>query len=158
PRETVVGTADGILALNSGLLNSGNERNQIGFITTLDFDEVQITGSGALGSMNVYGLTLKKFCESDPNALTCNTPVMATEPDFSLIINGVNTEVSGVGLGAVTNTNAVIDADDIIFATFDMTVGALGSASLSVLNPIETYPANTYTGFDVETGGLLTLD
>src|SRR5690606_27778372 len=88
PRETVVGTADGILALNSGLLNSGNERNQIGFITTLDFDEVQITGSGALGSMNVYGLTLKKICESDPNALTCNTPVMATEPDFPLLING----------------------------------------------------------------------
>src|SRR5690606_22573681 len=33
-QETVSGTSDGILALNTSILNSGNERNQIGFITT----------------------------------------------------------------------------------------------------------------------------
>ncbi|WP_417358994.1 Ig-like domain-containing protein [Galbibacter sp.] len=157
-QEDATGTSDGILALNTSILGSGNERGQIGFITTLPFDEVQITGTSLLGSMNVYGLALKAFCVTASDALACNTPVMATEPDFPLVINGVNTGVSGVGLGAVTNTNAIIDADPANFATIDMTLGALGSASLSVLNPIESYPENTYVGFDLETGGLLNLD
>lgn len=157
-QEIASGTSDGILALNTSILNSGNERSQIGFVTTLDFDEVKITGTGALGSMNVYGLSLKEFCPADPSVLVCNTPVMATEPDFPLLVNGVNTGISGVGLGAITNTNAVIDADDSNFATIDLALGVGGSASLSVLDPIGTYPANTYTGFDLETGGLLNLD
>src|SRR5690606_20642106 len=123
------------------------------------FDEVQITATSILPvSMNVYGLSLKEFCPANPDVLVCNTPVMATEPDFPLLVNGVNTGVSGVGVGAVTNTNAVIDADDSNFATIDMAVGILASASLSVLDPLSSYPANTYTGFDLETGGLLSLD
>src|SRR5690606_35864509 len=105
-QESATGSAGGILALNTNILGSGNERGQIGFITTMPFDEVQITGTGALGSMNVYGLVLKSFCVTDPNALSCNTPVMATEPVFPLLINGVNTGVSGIGIGAVTNTSA----------------------------------------------------
>src|SRR5690606_32196359 len=93
-----------------------------------------------------------------PSVLACNTPVMATEPDFPLLINGVNTGVSGIGVGDVTNINAVIDADDTNFATIDMVASVIGSASLSVMDPIGSYPANTYTGFDLETGGLLSLD
>ncbi|EKF54506.1 repeat domain-containing protein [Galbibacter marinus] len=158
-QETADGTSGGILALNTSILNSGNERSQIGFITSQPFDEVQITGSAvALGSMNVYGLSLKEFCPADPSVLACNTPVMATEPDFPLLINGVNTGVSGIGVGDVTNINAVIDADDTNFATIDLALGVLGTASLSVQNPLDTYPANTYTGFDLETGGILSLD
>src|SRR5690606_38255228 len=58
-QESATGSAGGILALNTNILGSGNERGQIGFITTKPFDEVLITGTGALGSMNVYGLVLK---------------------------------------------------------------------------------------------------
>src|SRR5690606_35550402 len=152
-------SSGGILALNTSILNSGNERSQIGFITSQPFDEVQITGTATLlGSMNVYGLSLKEFCPADTSVLTCNTPVMATEPDFPLLINGINTGVTGVGLGSVTNSTAVIDADDSNFATIDLALGVLGTASLSVQNPLDTYSANTYTGFDLETGGILSLD
>src|SRR5699024_10012955 len=152
------GTANGILALNTSILNSGNERSQIGFITSAPFDEVQITGTGALGSMNVYGLTLKEFCPADPSVLVCNTPVIATEPGFPLIVNGINTGISGIGVGDVTNINTVVDADVNNFATIDMAAGVLGSASLSVMDPLGTYSANTYAGFDLDTGGLLNLE
>src|SRR5690606_8884704 len=157
-QDTANGSSGGILALNTSILNSGNERSQIGCITSKPFDEVQITGTSLLGSMNVYGLSLKEFCPADTSVLTCNTPVMATEPDFPLLINGINTGVTGVGLGSVTNSTAVIDADDSNFATIDLALGVLGTASLSVQNPLDTYPANTYTGFDLETGGILSLD
>src|SRR5690606_19365474 len=143
-QQTADGSSGGILALNTSILNSGNERSQIGFITSQPFDEVQITGTATLlGSMNVYGLSLKEFCPADTSVLTCNTPVMATEPDFPLLINGINTGVTGVGLGSVTNSTAVIDADDSNFATIDLALGVLGTASLSVQNPLDTYPANT---------------
>src|SRR5690606_40324772 len=89
-QQTADGSSGGILALNTSILNSGNERSQIGFITSEPFDEVQITGTSLLGSMNVYGLSLKEFCPADTSVLTCNTPVMATEPNFPLLINGIN--------------------------------------------------------------------
>ncbi|UNY98289.1 Ig-like domain-containing protein [Zhouia spongiae] len=157
-QESINGTSNGILALNTSILNSGNERSQIGFITTQDFDEVQITGTGLLGSMNVYGLTLKSFCPANTSALVDNMPVMATEPDFPLYINGINTGISGIGVGSITNANAVIDADNNNYATIDLALGALNSASLSVADPLSTYSADTYTGFDISTGGLLNLE
>src|SRR5690606_37804905 len=95
---------------------------------------------------------------ADTSVLTCNTPVMATEPDFPLLINGIYTGVTGVGLGSVTNSTAVIDADDSNFATIDLALGVFVTASLAVQNPLDTYPANTYTDFDLETGGIFSLD
>ncbi|MCX2679307.1 Ig-like domain-containing protein [Galbibacter sp. EGI 63066] len=157
-QESISGSSNGILALNTSILNSGNERTQIGIITTAEFDEVQITGGGLLGSIDVYGLTLKSFCPADASVLTCNTPVLATEPDFPLYINGINTGISGIGVGDITNVNAVIDADDTNFATIDMAVGIIGSASLAIADPLDTYPADTYAGFDISTGGLLSVE
>src|SRR5690606_11466589 len=63
-----------------------------------------------------------------------------------------------IGVGAVTNPIAIIDSDVNNFATVDLTAGVASSASISIQNPIDTYPVNTYAGFDLETGGLLNLD
>ncbi|GLR16976.1 Ig-like domain-containing protein [Portibacter lacus] len=156
-QETKNGVSE-LADVGSGLL-FGSTRRIVGFVTSLPFDEVQIEtynlASVDIGSTNVYGLVIQRFC-SGPD-LGCNDLQAIANPEHPLYINPDRSGLlSGVCVACgVSNAQNVINDDDTDFANINTTVGVLSDVGLSVRNQIDDYPAGTYAGFDVRTTGLL---
>ncbi|TKT93563.1 Ig-like domain-containing protein [Dyadobacter frigoris] len=140
-------------------LLSGTGRQVVGFLTSLPFNEVQLTVSQTvgvnLGTTQVFGAVFTRFCVADQ--LVCNTLTSVTNPGFPVFVDGKNTGITSIACVACTvnNPENVIDSDPTNAATIIMAVGAASSGSFAVANALETYAATSFAGFDVETTTLL---
>lgn len=160
-QESKTGSSE-LLSVDSGLLFTGAERSQIGFVATLPFDEVQIaiqqTLSLDLGSTRIYGLVLEAFCEG---SLECNIATVLSNPSQPVIINNQNSGVDGIAcVGCeVDNATNVISEDNSDFATINVAAGVANTASISVENVLSVFPAGSHAGFVIrDTNDLLEID
>ncbi|RYF22472.1 MAG: hypothetical protein EOO42_08765 [Flavobacteriales bacterium] len=154
-QESKTGTS---LWVSLPLLDIQN-RTVLGFETTKSFDEVQIVLNQplgvALGVTKVFSAVVKKACEGV--ALTCNTPIYMTEPNYPVNINTVRTGVSGFAsaISKVNEPDNVLDSNNDNYATIAVPLTAGTTASLSVLKSLSDLPAGTYAGFDIQNISLI---
>ncbi|MDD7888158.1 gliding motility-associated C-terminal domain-containing protein [Flavivirga sp. 57AJ16] len=159
-QESKTGSSE-LLSVDSGLLFTGTERSQVGFVTALPFDEVQISieqTSINLGSTRIYGLVLESFCEGP---LECDTPTVLSNPSQSVIINNSRTGVEGIAcVGCeVDNATNVISESNSDFALINVAVGVSETASVSVKDVLVDYPVGTFAGFVLrDTNNLLEIN
>ncbi|MBD0825409.1 DUF7507 domain-containing protein [Aestuariibaculum marinum] len=160
-QEVRTGSSE-LLSLDSGLLLTGSERSQVGFVTTMPFDEVQLIlnqpVSVDLGSTRVYGLVLEAFAQGE---LECTTPTVLNNPNHPVIINNNHTGVNGVACVAceVDNATNVISESTSDFAMINVTAGVASTASVAVENVLGVYPAGTQAGFTIrDTNDILQVD
>ncbi|MFD1016579.1 hypothetical protein ACFQ13_11660, partial [Winogradskyella rapida] len=160
-QESQTGSSE-LIAVDSALLLTGSERSQVGFVTSLPFDEVQIsisqTLSVDLGSTRVYGLVLKSFCEGE---LACSSATVLSNPSQPVIINNTNTGVEGLAcVGCeVDNANHVISESNSDFAMINVVAGVANTASIAVENVLSTFPSGSTAGFIIrDTNDLLQVD
>ncbi|MGJ8551276.1 DUF7507 domain-containing protein, partial [Winogradskyella wichelsiae] len=160
-QESKTGSSE-LLSVDSALLLTGSERSQFGFVSSLPFDEVQITINQTLtvdlGSTKIYGLILESFCEG---SLECSSSTVLSNPLQPVIISNTNTGVEGVAcVGCeVDNATNVISQSNSDFAIINVIAGVANTASIAVLNVLDTYPSGTKAGFIIrDTNDLLQLD
>jgi len=146
------------------LLGSEDSRRTVGFAATDEFDEVQLSITNVLGvnlsATTVYQLILRDLCPGDP--LSCGETAILEKDSYPVIVNAERTGFDGAVCVdcSISNVDGVISADEGEYATIEATVDLLSPASISVLNPTETYPAGTYAGFiiDTQSSNLVELD
>lgn len=143
-----------LVEVGTDILTSDGRRT-VGFAATQEFDEVQLSISSVVGvelaATTVYQLVLRDLCPGDP--MECGETANLEQDSFPVIVNSERTGVFGaacVGC-SVENANALISPDSEAFTTMTTTVGVLGATSVSVLNPVDTYPAGTVAGFVIDT-------
>lgn len=130
----------------------------IGFVTTKPFDEVRYSifqpAGVNLGTTNVFKAVIKRFCVGP--SLACNTKTSMGAPTFPMIVNGVNTKITGVCVNcAIKNADYAIDEISTTAAEISLTAGILASGSFSVKDQLTDYPAGMYAGFDIENPALV---
>ncbi|MEW5675624.1 T9SS type A sorting domain-containing protein [Flavobacterium enshiense] len=146
------------LLVNGGLLDASG-RYKLGFVSTLSFDEIQISINQTvglnLGLTKVFGAVFQKFCAGPP--LPCNTQTAISAPTYPVFINGVRTGIDGIACVAcsISNSENLIDANTSNYALIDLTASVGTSGKISVKEQITDYPAGTFAGFDIEGIALL---
>lgn len=163
-QETISGSAN-LLGVGTSIL-SGTSRQTIGFITTKSFDEVVLSinsvATVSLGATRVYGLVLQTFCAGP--ALDCNVPValQSQTPTGShpLVINSKNTGIDALVCAgcSISNPQNLIDADTSTAATITLVAAVGANASISVMNVLDTYAANSFAGFNIGNPSILGVD
>lgn len=144
--------------LSVGLLSSSG-RQRVGFVSSLPFDEIQITIAATLsvnlGATLVYNAVFQTFC--DGVALSCNTPTALTSPSYPVIISTPNTGIAGAVCAncQITNTGNLIDGDPASHTDIVLTAAVGVSGSVAVKSVEQSYPAGTFTGFDINTPSII---
>ena len=155
PRET--SNSGTLVSVGSSLL-TGAGKQTVGFVTTLDFDEVKIEITNLLGvasTTNVYGAVFQSFCAGP--ALPCNTLTALATPTYPVLVSGPRTGTSGVAcvLCSVDSTNNLIDNIPNNSARINLTAGVGSIGSISVKEQLTDYPAGTFVAFDIENTALV---
>lgn len=155
PRET--SNSGTLLSVGSTLL-TGAGKQTVGFVTTLDFDEVKIEVTnllGVLSTTNVYGAVFQSFCVGPD--LPCNTLTALATPTYPVLVSGPGTGTSGVAcvLCSVDSTQNLIDNIPNNSARINLTAGVGSIGSISVKEQLTDYPAGTFVAFDIENTALL---
>lgn len=150
--------------LISTILGSGKRR--LGFATTKNFDRVRFVvnaGLTVVTTVSVYYAEIVKPCP--PLELECNQPTplvqadnVNNKPGHAVIVEPSRTGLSGINIGTLTNTSHVIETNTDSFATMSINVGILGSASISIRDLDETFPAGHFAGFNISNSNFLELD
>ncbi|MDI9880639.1 hypothetical protein [Flectobacillus longus] len=145
-----------LLSVNSSLL-TGTGEQLVGFISTMEFDEVKLEITNLLGILSttkVYNVVLESFCAGP--ALSC-TDTYLVSPSFPAVLNGSLTGISGAVCAgcAINNSQNVVDANTTNYADIVLTAGLLSSGSISVKDAVTTYPIGTFAGFDIENISIL---
>lgn len=146
-----------LLSVGSTLL-TGAGKQTVGFVTTLDFDEVKIEVTNLLGvasTTNVYGAVFQSFCVGPD--LPCNTLTALATPTYPVLVSGPRTGTSGVAcvLCSVDSTNNLIDNIPNNSARINLTAGVGSIGSISVKEQLTDYPAGTFVAFDIENTALV---
>lgn len=155
-RETIAG--NGLLIGAPTSLLTGVNRQVVGFVTSLSFDEVKLTvnQNGAnLGTTNVYGAIFATYCAG---TIGCNSTYWLTNPGYPAVIDAERTGVTGAACVAcaVNSPGNVITGDTSDFAEIITTAGVIASGSIAVKDVKTTYPAGIIAGFAVrDMNGLL---
>lgn len=137
----------------------GGGRSMIGFITRPDkpFNRIRFTYNStiSLGTIRLYNAVAKRFCNGP--ALACNTPTILDQTVYPVAIDQDHTGITGIAcVGcSVANAGNVIDGSATTAATISLSVSVGSTASVSVKNQLQTYPINTFAGFDIETQSLV---
>ena len=150
-------TFSGSSLVNVSLLGNAGSY-VIGFNTNQTFDAIEISLNslvGALTSTNIFYPVISTYCAGP--ALDCNVPTAMNYPAFPTTIQYTHTGLSGVSVGSVSNAENVISASSSDFASLNLLVGVLGSASLAVKDQVTDYPAGTYAGFEIENTNLVSV-
>ncbi|RIA09017.1 putative repeat protein (TIGR01451 family) [Flavobacteriaceae bacterium MAR_2010_72] len=140
-----------------------SDRRIVGFITTVPFDQIQLTlintAAVDLGETRVYRAVVEKFC---PVEIPCNETVYLNngDPGFPIIIDEFKTGLTGLGcaLCAVTNSSNVISPSTTDFAKIEIFAGASISGAISVVDAVSTFPEGSVAGFAIEDVSTLPLD
>lgn len=122
----------------------------LGFVTTLSYDEVEITIEDdlGLGLYNVHYAVMKRFCAGP--SLACNVETSMNEPIYPVTIDYTNTGSGGISVGMVDNPENAISASTTDFASLINVASVLGSTFIAVEEQVVNYPAGTFVGFDIE--------
>lgn len=155
PRET--SNSGTLVSVGSSLL-TGAGKQTVGFVTSLDFDEVKIEVTNLLGiasTTNVYGAVFQSFCAGP--ALPCNTLTALATPTYPVLVSGPRTGTSGVAcvLCSVDSTNNLIDNIPNNSARINLTAGVGSIGSIAVRDQLTDYPAGTFVAFDIENTALV---
>ncbi|MCG9794061.1 DUF7507 domain-containing protein [Flavobacterium algicola] len=140
-----------LISVGTGLL-VGTSKQTIGFVTSKDFDEVQIVfqnlASVNLGTVNVYNAIFQKLCAP---VVACNTSYELSNPDFPVVINRSNSGIDGLACVAcaVNDTDNLLTSSNTDFATITLTAAVSSSGSVSVKDQLFTYPKGTFAGFKI---------
>ena len=146
-------------------LLAGERRQYVGVVAEGAFTGVQLVISNTigadLGTLRIYDLYFQKLCSV---AIPCNQSVLLTNGTYPVVIN--NERTGAGGLAGVTLLNStienawnVIDANTSNYATISTAVGVASTGTISVQNPVDTYPVGSFAGFVVEDlNSLLQLD
>lgn len=148
------GTGNSLLLGATSSALTGNTRQVIGLISTVAaFDEAQITFTRLtgidIGTTFVYSAIIQRACEA---TLTCNTTYFLKNPAFPSVINSQRTGVTGgiCALCAVNNPGNLTNSSLSDFASLVAVAGAGTQSSISVLDPVSTYPSGAYAGFVIK--------
>ena len=148
----------GASLLNLSLL-SGAGSDIVGFNTSKPFDAVEIelnSGLSLLSSTKIYHAVIRQYTAGP--ALACNTATKMSLPAYPVIINSVNTGVSGISVGSgVSNVENAISSSDTDYATINSTIAVGATASIAIKDQLTDYPAGTYAGFEISNSNLLNL-
>lgn len=160
-QETVDASSGALLSVDAALLTGSSGKRQVGFISSLSFDEVQIEVVNLLGVLSetrVYYAMFQSFCAgaSPP----CGTNTVLSQPSYPVLIDQTRSGVTGLlcALCAVNQPQQVIDADPNTYATIHLVAGVLATGSISVRDAVTDYPAGTFAGFDVFNASIVGLD
>ncbi|GAB4051962.1 beta strand repeat-containing protein [Spirosoma litoris] len=154
-------TAASLIGINSALVSGAYE---VGFHTTLDFNQISIAFTNPLTVATSYRLyyALMRRYASASTPLVCNTPSSLTAPGNSIFISdrtGVTTGAT-CALCSVSNGDNIIDGNSANSASINLTAGVAVTATIGVKNAFITYPAsqtNTFVGFDISSTDLVSL-
>ncbi|AKD54568.1 Ig-like domain-containing protein [Spirosoma radiotolerans] len=159
--------AASLLSANTSI-TSGLGRRVIGFITAADkpFDEIRLTVTKLVAAgveeTRVYGFVVEKFCAGPSvacadNTIPQNTLTPLVAPTSPVYVDGNNTGFPGAACVAcaINNSANVIDTDLTNFATVVLTAGVSTSATFAVANAVDTYPVNSFAGFDIQTNSVV---
>lgn len=144
-------------SLLSTLLD-GSGRRRVGFITTRNFNRIRLTVNAGLTvvfTMNAFYAEVFKPCQGPEPSCNLLTPL--TRPTFASLIEPTRTGFSGVSVGSISNLDNIVNSSTSDFATVSLNVGILASASVSVRNLAETFPAGYFAGFDLSNSSLVGL-
>jgi hypothetical protein len=136
-----------LVGLSADFLSSPIE---IGFVSTLPFDEIEITIDNALGVgfYNVHYAIIQRFCEGD--TLLCNVETAMNNPEYPTTVDYAETGSDGVSVGTVDDPENVVSASTADYAQLINVASVLGSTFIAVEEQIVDYPAGTFVGFDIE--------
>lgn len=152
--------SSGLITANTSLLN-GLGRQTVGFIPTGSFNGIKIIFNSAvklnIGTTRIYSAILKSFCKKE---LPCNTLTAVQNPGYAVYVDGLKTGINAAGCVAckINNTENIVDGSTALPATVILGAGIGSRASVAVANAIETYPASSFAGFDIESASLLSGD
>ncbi|WP_157607458.1 hypothetical protein [Runella limosa] len=152
PQES--STSATLVSINSFLL-TGSGKQLVGFITTKEFDEVQLEVTNLLGVVNttqVYNAVVQRFCAGA--ALNCSTVTNLVTPSYPAVVDVSNSGLVCAGC-AVNNASNAVDANTSNFASIVLAVGVGSSSSLSVKDVLTDYPIGTFAGADIENSSLI---
>lgn len=156
--QQTVNSSNGLVSLRTSLLN-GNAYQTVGFVPTGAFDGVKIIFNSAvnlnIGTTRIYGAVFKKFCTND---LTCNTLTALESPTHPIYINGQRTGVDAITCVGCSINNVQNIVTGTAPATLTMAASVGATAAVAVTNAIETYPAESFAGFEVESASLLSAN
>ena len=160
----VVQTATGgssLLSINTSLFN-GNNMQTVGIISDTSFDEVKLSIakpiSVDLGIINIHGLVVERLC---PSALSCYESSLLQYGAHPVVINNSKTGILGTAnvVASVVDAENVLHSDNTQYAKMTTVASVLSSASISVANPVQTYPIGTFAGFVIKNdNGLINAD
>ena len=156
--------------LNISILGS-NGRGEVGFVTTLDYDEIQYVQTNVValdifGSTNVYNAIVKKYCEPQGNnVLTCedNSPYRnkartITAPNWPVTAYSKVTGISDINVlgNAVTGIDNLVDTNENNFVSVNLT-GLGTSIAVGVEKALDPFPSGTYGEFVIRQSSLLNV-
>lgn len=145
------------LLVGLGLLGSSTPFD-IGFVTTLPANEIQIEVSNpagiSLGTTRVYNPVFRHSCESP--AFAANAKTYLTLPTHPVFVDKTTSGILGVGLGgSINDLDAIVDNDPNNYASFGTGINLSNDVHISVKKALDSIPAGTYAGFDIGRQGLL---
>jgi len=143
--------------LGVGLL-TGTNPYEVGFITTLPANRVEISFSSTLGSINVYNAIFK--CFSEGPTLACNTKTILRSPAYPVTVDKNTSGLLNVGLLGenILNLDYMLDADTTNYATINQSLANVGNGlQISVKKSLAPFPGGYFAGFDIGQSGVLAL-
>lgn len=149
-----VSSAGLLLSATSSIVDGTFNRQLIGIVSDVPFDEAQIvfkqTGVD-LGTIRIYKAVFTGSCAIP---ITCNASYYLTQKAFPAYINPARTGSSGVAsvdLGGVKDAWNVVSAATDDFATLGVNadIEGLAQTSISVVDALHVYPAGTKAGFTI---------
>lgn len=151
-QETINAGSGALLSVDAALLTGSSGKRQVGFISSLPFDEVQLEVVNLLGILSetrVYYALFQSFCAG--SSPTCGNHTVLTQPSYPVLIDQAHSGITGLAcaLCAVNQPQRVIDNDPNNYGEIELTVGVLAAGSIAVRDAVTDYPAGTFAGFDV---------
>ncbi|MBE9465205.1 beta strand repeat-containing protein [Dyadobacter subterraneus] len=150
------GTGNALIVGASTALLTGTTRQIVGIVATVNYDEVKITfnqvAGADLGNIKIYGAIFDKLCAG---TIACNNSYLLTQPSFPVVINSANTGITGAVCAGCTIANPwnVVSASNSDFSRVTVVANVGATASIAVVNPIDTYPIGTAAGFIIRPVG-----
>ncbi len=141
-----------LVGAGTSLLTGGPNRQIVGIVSPVIFDEIQLNIEnliGAnLGNILVYKAHVQRTCA---RVVDCNTNGLLNSTAHGAVINAVETGVRG-GVCAACTVQGPWDAVSPAtndYARLYNTVTGIATNSLSVAVPAYTFPAGTFAGFQI---------
>lgn len=148
------------LLVSLSLLGGAN-RAEVGFTTTLPFNEVQyvqtnLLGLNVFGATQIYNMVAKRNCSGPAPACNVDTKIVA--PTYPAVVQQIRTGTGGVTVASVSNSNNVVNSDTNDYASINVTASLAGTATLSVMTSRQQFNAGHFAGFEISNANLLNVN